>query len=76
MSAEDDSKAAREAHERRIRRCSSCGARIVWLVTKNLKHIPVDADTVNPGDEKLELPRHISHFATCPDAKKFRRKKR
>jgi hypothetical protein len=36
--------------------------------------MPVDADTVEPEDDDLDLERHISHFATCPRAAHHRRK--
>lgn len=62
-----------EAHERRIKRCSSCNAQIIWFVTRNLKHIPVDADTVEADDDEYDPDRHIAHFATCPDRDKHRR---
>ena len=63
-----------EAHERRIVRCSSCRAKIIWLLTKNLKPMPVDADTVEPADSQFDRERHKSHFATCPNANQHRRK--
>lgn len=63
-----------EAHERRIVRCSSCRARIIWLLTKNLKPMPVDADSVGPADTEFDHTRHMSHFATCPNAFKHRKK--
>lgn len=53
--------------------CVSCGAAIVWFITKNLKRMPVDASSVDPADTKLDLKKHISHFATCPNAAKHRR---
>jgi hypothetical protein len=62
-----------EAHERRIVRCSSCNAKIIWFLTKKLKHMPVDADTVRPEDDELDLTRHKSHFATCPNANQHRK---
>lgn len=55
--------------------CRSCGAQVVWFKTKNNKNIPVNAETVEAGDEELELPRHVSHFATCPNAAQHRNKK-
>jgi hypothetical protein len=64
-----------EAHERRIVRCSSCRARIVWLKTEAGKNMPVDADTVEPEDELFDSSRHKSHFATCPNANQHRRKR-
>jgi hypothetical protein len=64
-----------EAHELRIKRCRSCNARIIWLLTVNLKNIPVDADTVEPAETQFDHTRHKSHFATCPNADQHRRRK-
>ena len=41
--------------------CRSCGAPIVWGLTKNGKPCPFNVKTGIPTTE--------SHFATCPDAK-------
>lgn len=62
-----------EAHERRITRCRSCRAQIIWFKTPAGKNMPVDAGTVEPQDEELDLERHVSHFATCKDAAVHRR---
>lgn len=62
-----------EAHERRITRCRSCRAQIIWFKTPAGKNMPVDADTVEPEDEELDLERHVSHFRTCPQADQHRR---
>lgn len=62
-----------EAHERRITRCRSCQARIIFLTTAAGKKMPVDADTVEPNDEEFDSERHESHFATCPNAGQHRR---
>ena len=70
MSFEEDTT---EAHERRITRCRSCRARIIWFKTEAGKNMPVDADTVEADDEELDLSRHISHFATCAKADSFRK---
>lgn len=43
-----------------IRRCRGCDAVILWCVTPNNKRSPHDRDGV-------------SHFATCPEASRFRR---
>jgi hypothetical protein len=55
--------------------CRSCGAPIVWFRTKAGKRMPVDAATTKPTDaeHQLDLTRHISHFATCPNADSHRR---
>jgi len=41
--------------------CRTCGATIQWIVTKRQKRMPVD------------VPERTSHFATCPDADKWRK---
>ena len=63
-----------EEHERRIVRCSSCRAQIIWLKTAKGKNMPVDADTVKPEDTVFDAESdHISHFATCPNANQHRK---
>jgi hypothetical protein len=64
-----------EAHERRIKRCRSCNAKIIWFKTEAGNNMPVDADTVEPDDDELDLERHKSHFATCPNANQHRKRK-
>jgi hypothetical protein len=61
-------------HQQRIRRCGSCGAAVIWFTTRNGRPMPVNAESVHALDSQLELPRHISHFATCPNAARHRRK--
>lgn len=65
-----------EAHERRIKRCSSCGAKIIWFKTEAGRWMPVDADTVEAEDTELDLSRHESHFAKCPNANQHRKSPR
>jgi hypothetical protein len=60
--------ALEQAHERRISRCRSCHAKIIWFKTEAGKNMPVDADTVEPEDEDLDLEKHTVHWATCPHA--------
>lgn len=51
--------------------CRSCGAAIAWLVTASGAKMPVDAETVTPGDTQYDARSgHISHFKTCPNADK------
>lgn len=77
--------------------CRSCGAPIVWAVTKAGKRMPLDASPVPfkglfglelvDGDDEYHavhkndlpesarlLPLHQSHYVTCPQAAKWRRK--
>lgn len=56
-------------------RCSSCSAAIVWFKTKAGKRMPVDETSTQPTGraDQLDLTRHKSHFATCPNAGKHRR---
>lgn len=60
----------------KISRCKRCDENIVWLVTANGNKMPVDADTVQEGDEEFsQRDGHVSHFDTCPYADEFRKKK-
>jgi len=56
------------------RQCMSCGADIVWFRTKSGKRMPVDERSTEPTDreDQLNLQRHVSHFATCPNASQHR----
>lgn len=61
----------------KITYCKSCSAEIVWLVTSLNKMIPVDADSIDDhGAEVFDPDQMTSHFATCPDADKWRKKKK
>lgn len=67
--------------------CKACGEEMRWAKTAAGKSIPLDPDPTSAGNIVLEdgvavvLPdpakydgeKYTSHFATCPDAKKFRR---
>lgn len=57
--------------------CAACNAPIVFL--RKIRQDgtrgshPVDASSVNHGDEMYSPQRHVSHFDTCPEAWRFRR---
>jgi hypothetical protein len=70
MSNDDDIE-----HAQRIRRCRSCSAAIIWLTTTSGKAMPVDADSVKADDTTFDHARHVSHFATCPNATHHRRQR-
>lgn len=65
--------------------CRSCKAPIIFAKTASEKFIPLDAVPVLGGNVWLKdgyavidapsptTKAHVSHFATCPEAKKFRR---
>lgn len=55
--------------------CRSCGLPVVWFRTSSGKRMPVDAKTTRPTDaaHQLDLKRHVSHFATCPQADNWRK---
>jgi hypothetical protein len=71
-------------------KCRSCGADVIWALSRNGKPMPFDAkpvtgiyyliDGIHP-EEKLAVhatrpetgPLFRSHFATCPDAEKWRK---
>lgn len=64
--------------------CSKCDVAIVFCLTKSGKHIPVNFSSFCESEKEsavngVSIPfvygRHVSHFATCPFAKDFRKKK-
>lgn len=65
-----------------IVKCKSCGAEIVWLKTYVGKNMPVNVPKFEDGESAHEAVTTalefnpdcmISHFATCPNAKKHRK---
>lgn len=71
--------------------CRSCGAEIVWAITDKGKRIPLDARPagplflldVEPGAPPARARRnpfagelHLSHFASCPDAREWSGRRR
>jgi len=58
----------------KVSKCRSCQAYIVWMKTEAGKNIPVDADSVEEGDELFVPGEHVSHFSTCPDADRWRKR--
>jgi hypothetical protein len=57
----------------RIEECKSCGKQIVFIATRKGSTMPIDATTYEIGDEYFDKEKHVSHFATCPNAAKHRR---
>ena len=67
-------------------KCKACGKSIIFLTTSSGRQMPVDVDgtqiMLKPGaiaDPEdyifFNSSKHISHFATCPKAKTFRKAK-
>lgn len=56
-----------QSAEIEVRHCRSCGKPIYWGTTAAGKRCPFD---VIEGEATT-----VSHFATCPDAKKWSKKK-
>jgi hypothetical protein len=58
------------------RKCS-CGKDIVFLRTSRpTRAMSVEPDSLSPGENDhtiFDPKRHVSHFATCPDAVKHRK---
>lgn len=62
--------------------CRSCGASIIWAITKNGKRIPLDAKPevrmVLEEHEDTPVARSVeaftAHFASCPNAAQHRKK--
>ena len=62
-------------------KCKGCGAVIVFIKLQSGKLTPIDAKQksfyYNPkNDEWVLLKGHELHFATCPKADQFRKKKK
>ena len=69
--------------------CRSCCKDIIWSETASGKKIPIDPEPVPSGNIMLEchgalatvvaprpdVKRHVSHFATCPNASSHRKRK-
>lgn len=58
------------------RTCDACSAAIIFLRTAAGNQIPVNAETVTRGDSIYDAKKHKAHFATCPKAEEFRKRKR
>jgi len=62
-------------------KCRSCGAPIIWAITLSGKRIPLDAEQVKPnhyfrldnGYAVKSKPLYQAHFASCPDADRWRK---
>ena len=70
MSFEEDTT---EAHERRITRCKSCRARIVWLKTVTARTCRSTPTPLKLHDEVYEHGRHVSHFRPARKANQHRK---
>ncbi len=62
-----------------------CGKVMRFVKTKNNQTMPVNEDSLHPDelsaldngmDVDYDPTRHVSHFIDCPEAKKFRRRKK
>ena len=62
-------------NETKISKCRSCDADIVWTKTSIGKDVPVDPKIIK-GFDKNGIYQEIrqTHFASCPDAKKWSKK--
>ncbi len=56
-------------------KCRSCGAEILWKKTKEGKFMPVDIGSTESTEAVFDPATMKSHFATCPDAGKWRKPK-
>ena len=61
--------------ERLKSKCRGCGKEIMFIPTKTGKMMPIDLETYD-GGTLFDASKHTSHFATCPQAKEFRKDKR
>ncbi len=64
-----------------VKPCRGCKVDIVWMRTKKKKWIMVNVMVVddpdlrgpNAGEDRFKYGEHQAHFATCPEAGRFRR---
>ena len=64
-------------------KCNGCGEEVMWMKTRAGKNIPVNIPEFEFETARdavmtaVEFDPHymIAHFATCPKASKFRKKK-
>lgn len=70
--------------------CRTCGAPVRWVKTASGRAMPLDAEPVERGNVVLRdgravyvskgnpaeqnEPRYVSHFATCPQSRDWRRR--
>jgi len=71
----------------KVSQCRSCDAPIIWAHTSTGRLMPVDANPVEGGNlslkqvgDRIEAQvvepgkgKYVSHFATCPQSKAWRR---
>ena len=55
--------------------CRSCRASIIWMKTVNGKNMPVNWTEEAQGDKVFDHKKHVSHYATCPNAAQHRKDK-
>jgi len=53
--------------------CTSCGAQMIFLMTKTGRRMPVDAASVSPEDTEFDPARHRNHWSTCTNPNKHRK---
>ena len=70
-----------------ITSCKECGARISFVLTAKQNYMPIDADSLTEADLALledshsdkiityQSKYHRSHFSTCSDPGRFRKRK-
>jgi hypothetical protein len=71
------------ASSRRLGTCRSCGARVEWLTNvKTDKAHPFDSVVIetalgdlDPQVVRVDMARSVSHFATCPQAEAWRKRR-
>lgn len=72
-----DDRNAQELFHLRSGSICTCGAPVLWGRTKAGKPIALDPKPVTIVDrEGAVVTGRVSHFATCPDAKRHRKRKR
>lgn len=70
-------------------KCRSCEAEVLWVTMESGRRMPVNPEPMEGGNLQLdpeqeyarvrtdgEGPRYVTHYATCPQAKIWRKGKK
>jgi hypothetical protein len=65
-----------QRQQRPVTKCRSCGAHVFWVVSDRTGgKFPVDVQPDDEGHVLVDGTYYTSHFATCPQAQRWRKKK-
>jgi hypothetical protein len=73
------------AERNKVQLCRRCNQEIIWAITQRGSHIPLNAvhslvfvmegEKIDGAPVVSQRRAYVTHFATCPHADEFRKKK-